>query len=199
MPKVSKAPKVPKPSSTDRRRVRACKVVSGGVAMVPGCARCRAENLRCFVEASTGRCAACISVHAECSLFVPEKEWEKVQREKREKRLALLRSEAEVARLRLELAEAEDRERSYANQDLRVLSVIDSAQEMDDPKGTETSGGPSTPQPEPTSADLGWLQADPLSDLFDPLLLDFSSFLATAGLPSPGAADDTSVPVSCSS
>jgi hypothetical protein len=58
------------------------------------CKRCEEKNLRCFVDTATGRCAGCISVKAECSLFVSEEEWEKVQQEKREKRLKVARLKA---------------------------------------------------------------------------------------------------------
>ncbi|KAJ5021988.1 hypothetical protein PSV08DRAFT_257738, partial [Bipolaris maydis] len=43
------------------------------------CKRCEEKKLRCFVETTSGRCAGCISVGAECSLFVSEEEWEKVR------------------------------------------------------------------------------------------------------------------------
>ena len=46
------------------------------------------------MDTATGRCAGCILVKAECSLFVSEEEWEKVQREKREKRLEVARLKA---------------------------------------------------------------------------------------------------------
>jgi hypothetical protein len=46
-------------------------------------------------------------VKAECSLFVSEEEWEKVQREKREKRLEVARLKAQLAQSELELLEAE--------------------------------------------------------------------------------------------
>ena len=65
--------------------------------MVFCCKRCKEKNLRCFVNTATGRCAGCISVHTECSLFVLEEEWEKVEQEKQDKQLALLRAEATVA------------------------------------------------------------------------------------------------------
>jgi hypothetical protein len=67
------------------------------------------------VDTASRQCAGCILVKAECSLFVTKEEWEKVEAEKREKRLALLRAEAEVARLRLEVAETEARERAFAD------------------------------------------------------------------------------------
>jgi hypothetical protein len=38
------------------------------------CKRCEEKNLRCFVDTATGRCAGCIAVHAECSLFVSKEE-----------------------------------------------------------------------------------------------------------------------------
>ena len=40
------------------------------------CKRCEEKKLRCFVKTSSGRCAGCILVGAECSLFVSEEEWE---------------------------------------------------------------------------------------------------------------------------
>jgi hypothetical protein len=164
--------------------------------MTSGCARCQKKKLRCFVDAATGQCAACIQVHAECDLFVPEEEWERVQREKREKRLALLRVEAEAARLRVELAEAEGRERAFADRDYRVQSAIDSAQEVAKPEGTEPIVSPGPLQPEPS--DLGWLQADvDPSSIFDPNAFDFSSFLVDP--PCSDSAGGNRSPVPCSS
>ena len=94
------------------------------------CKRCEEKGLRCFVDTATGRCAGCISVKAECSLFVTEEEWEKVEADKRQKRLALLRAEAEVARLRLEVAKTEALERSYADRNHAILSLQDRAKEQ---------------------------------------------------------------------
>lgn len=72
---------------------------------MPFCSkRCEEKNLRYFVDAATGRCAGCTAAHSESSLFVSQEEWEKVEVEKREARLALLRSEAETARRKLEWA-----------------------------------------------------------------------------------------------
>ena len=47
------------------------------------CKRYEEKNLCCFVDTATSRCASCISVKAECSLFVSEEEWEKVEADKR--------------------------------------------------------------------------------------------------------------------
>ena len=91
------------------------------------CKRCEEKNLRCFVDTASGQCAGCISVKAECSLFVTEEEWEKVEAEKRQ---TLLRAEAEVARLRLEVAETEARERAFADRDHAILSLQDRAKEQ---------------------------------------------------------------------
>ena len=174
MPKGSSyKPRGPRPqSSTDERRARALRIREAALEMVFRCKRCEEKSLRCFVDTATGRCAGCISVHAECSLFVPEEEWEKVEQEKQDKRLALLRAEAtvaqsqaEAARLRAELAEVEDRERQFARRDLAVLDVQNQTQE---------SGGSSTVATlsvVPTFADFGWSQAktpppDPLLDQF---------------------------------
>ncbi|KAF1833405.1 hypothetical protein BDW02DRAFT_570075 [Decorospora gaudefroyi] len=110
MPKEPSSRKPGAPGyATEARRNRAQRVREAALEMPFRCKRCDEKNLRCFVDTATGRCAGCISVHAECSLFVPEAEWEKVEEEKRAKRLALSRAKAEAARLRVELLEVEDR------------------------------------------------------------------------------------------
>ncbi|KAF1343463.1 hypothetical protein EJ07DRAFT_142439 [Lizonia empirigonia] len=126
-------------SSTAARRLRAQRVQEKALEMTFRCERCEQKKLRCFVDTATGRCAGCISVHVECSLFVPEEEWEKVEKEKEEKRLELLRSEAETARsqaetsrLRMELAEVEGRER-HAHDNCRVSKIETSASSIPKP------------------------------------------------------------------
>ena len=201
MPKAAASRRVRPQNSTSQRRTRADRIREKGLEMTFRCKRCEEKNLRCFVDTATGRCAGCISVKAECSLFVSEEEWEKVEAEKRRQRLALLEAEerqaqaaAETARLRVELARTEALERSYADRDHAILSLQDRAQEE-----AEGSSAPGTdflvepPLPEP-SADLGWLQAD----VFDPSF-DYSLFFAdTIPIPS-GTSGGTPVPVTCSS
>ena len=63
------------------------------------------------VDTATSCCAGCISVKAKCSLFVPKEEWEKVEKEKEEKRLALLCLEAETSCLYLKLAKVKSYKR----------------------------------------------------------------------------------------
>ena len=162
------------------------------------CKRCEEKNLRCFVDTATGRCAGCIAVKAECSLFVTEEEWEKVEADKRSKRLALLRAEAEVARLRLEVAETEALERSYADRDHAILNLQDRAKEQAE---GDSAPGTSLPAVEPSlpgpSADLGGLQAD---YSLDPFSLDYFLSLEEPVLASSDAFDDTHVLVTrCSS
>ncbi|OAF98464.1 uncharacterized protein CC84DRAFT_1158748 [Paraphaeosphaeria sporulosa] len=79
-----------------------------------GCERCRWMKLCCFVDVASGCCAGCILVHAECSLFVLESDWQRIQDEEEETWLALLRARAEAACLELALAEVEQKKRSYA-------------------------------------------------------------------------------------
>jgi transcription initiation factor TFIIIB Brf1 subunit/transcription initiation factor TFIIB len=94
------------------------------------CKRCEEKNLRCFVDTATGRCAGCILVKAKYSLFVSEEEWEKVQQEKREKRLEVARLKAQLAQSELKLLEAEAQEQSFANRDLAILNLQDRAKEQ---------------------------------------------------------------------
>ena len=140
------------------------------------CKRCEQKNLRCFVNTATGRCAGCISVKAECSLFVPEEEWEKVEKEKEAKRLELARFEEEVAaassaaaRAKRELLEIESRERQFARRDLALLKAQEQAQEAE---SSSTTTGLSVSEP---LADPCWSQANDLcSDpSLDQLLVDF--------------------------
>jgi len=168
------------------------------------CKRCEKQNLRCFVETSSGRCAGCIAVGAECSLFVSEEEWKKVQEDREEKELTVARLRAQRAQLdaqlsqqELELLEVKKRERSFARRDLAILAVQDRAKEQ-----TEESSAPSTglsavePSISEPFADFGWSQAD---NFLDPSVLDFSSFLENPSFACPDAAGGSSVPVSCSS
>jgi transcription initiation factor TFIIIB Brf1 subunit/transcription initiation factor TFIIB len=125
MPKESsRQPRGARPqSSTAERRARARRVREEACEMPFRCKRCDEKNLRCFVNTATGRCAGCISVYAECSLFVPEEEWEKVEQEEREKRLVLARAEEDVARAKQELLEIRNRKHDFARRDLAVLNV----------------------------------------------------------------------------
>ncbi|EOA80822.1 uncharacterized protein SETTUDRAFT_24338 [Exserohilum turcica Et28A] len=138
------------------------------------CKRCEKKNLRCFVDTASGQCAGCIAVKAECSLFVTEEEWEKVEAEKRQKRLELARSEEQTARLRRELLEVEERERAYADRDHAILNLQN--REKEEAEGS-SAPGMEFPATEPSlpvqSTDPGWLQADYSSSSFDPLPLDY--------------------------
>lgn len=201
MPKIQSSRRNRSQTSTSERRARADRVREQGLEMTFRCKRCEEKNLRCFVDTATGRCAGCISVKAECSLFVSEEEWEKVEAEKRQKRLEIARSEAlldaqraQLSQQKLELLEIEAKERSYADRDHAILNLQDRAQEE-----AEGSSAPGTDLPiEPPllepSADLGWLQAD----VFDPSF-DYS-FLFADTIPIPlGTSGGTPVPVTCSS
>jgi len=196
MPKVQSSRRNRPQSSTAERRARATRVQEQGLEMSFRCKRCEEKNLRCFVDTATGRCAGCISVAAECSLFVSEEEWEKVQAEKRKKKLELARAEEDAARIRRELLEVEDREHSYANRDLAILNFQDRAKEQ-----AEGNPAPGTdfPPTEPSlpglSTDLGWLQADAS---FDPFF-DYFLSLEEPVPSSLGVSDGTQVPVTCSS
>jgi len=196
MPKVQSSRRNRPQSSTAERRARATRVQEQGLEMTFRCKRCEEKNLRCFVDTATGRCAGCISVKAECSLFVSEEEWEKVQAEKRKKKLEIARLEAQLAQSRLELLEAEAQEHSYADRDLAILNLQDRAKEQ-----AEGNPAPGTdfPPTEPSlpglSTDLGWLQADAS---LDPSF-DYFLSLEDPVLSSLGVSDGTQVPVTCSS
>jgi hypothetical protein len=196
MPKVPSSRRSRPQSSTSERRARADRVKEQGLEMTFRCKRCEEKNLRCFVDTATGRCAGCISVKAECSLFVSEEEWEKVQREKREKRLEVARLKAQLAQSELELLEAEAQEQSFADRDLAILNLQDRAKEQ-----AEGSSAPGTdflatePSLPGSSTDLGWLQADAS---FDPSF-DYFLSLEDPVLASLGVSDGTQVPVTCSS
>jgi hypothetical protein len=202
MPKIQSTRRVRNPNSTLQRRARADRVREQGREMTFRCRRCEEKNLRCFVGTATGRCAGCISVSAECSLFVSEEEWEKVEAEKRQKRLEIARAEErqlqaqmETARLRRELLEVEAREREFADRDHAILSLQDRAKEQAEGNSAPGTGLPVVEPPlsEP-SADLGWLQADSFDPSFDYSFL----FAETVPIPS-GTSDGTLVPVTCSS
>jgi len=117
---------VRKLTSTKERHLRAQKVAEQDREMVDyRCKRCEDKKLRCFVDTASGRCAACISVNAECSLYVTEDEWEEIAQQKHDKKLAIARLEAQLAAEKVELLEVENRERKYARRDLAVLRVVE--------------------------------------------------------------------------
>ncbi|KAF2646956.1 hypothetical protein K491DRAFT_573795, partial [Lophiostoma macrostomum CBS 122681] len=91
--------------------------------MVFYCGCCKKENLCCFVDIASGWCAGCIAVHAECELFIPKEEWEKVKQEKRGKELEVARLEALLAQSKLELLEMKSREQEFARCNLSLLRV----------------------------------------------------------------------------
>ncbi|KAF2747013.1 hypothetical protein M011DRAFT_380375, partial [Sporormia fimetaria CBS 119925] len=99
---------------TKERYSRARRIEERGLEMTFRCERCEKKKLRCFVDTASGRCAGCIAATVECSLFVPEEEWERVAEEKEEKRIALARVKIKAARLEAELLELEARERKFA-------------------------------------------------------------------------------------
>ena len=198
MPKVQSSRRVRAQDSTSERRARADRVKEQGNEMTFRCKRCEEKNLRCFVDTATGRCAGCISVAAACSLFVSEEEWEKVQAEKRAKRLEVARLKAQLAQSELELLEAEAREQKFADRDLAILNLQDRAKEQ-----AEGSSAPGTDFPSAGfllsgfSTDPGWLQAE--SSSFDPLSFDFFLSCENPVLASVDTSDGTHVPVTCSS
>jgi len=207
MPKESR-PKAPRPptdstvsKSTQKRTARWNKTLAEELEMVPGCERCRRLGLRCFVEAATGRCASCTYYRQECSLFVSEEKWEKIQAARLEKELELLRSEEATARLRRELAEVKAQERSYALHDRNTQGVVDAAEGVAKPQGTETIAVTESPLSGPPPTDLGVEQADSFdpSSFFYPDLVDFSSFLANPVLLPLDAVGDILTPILCSS
>lgn len=206
MPKVAKPPTAlldPIPSgpcaeSTRRRRARAAALCLSGKEMVEfRCERCRLKGLRCFVDTATGSCAGCIASKATCQLFVPETEWERVEEEEKDRELSIaqLRArraevDAQLAQEEVKLLEAQKKKRQFARRDLVICDTLE-------PPSEETASGTvatvesrlSTPEP---LADLGWLQADPLSPSF---FVDFSPF--DCHVPASASADGTPPPVSC--
>ncbi|EMD84691.1 hypothetical protein COCHEDRAFT_1092511 [Bipolaris maydis C5] len=194
MPKVQKSRAPRTQTSTEQKRARAARVEQEGLEMNFRCKRCEEKKLRCFVETSSGRCAGCISVGAECSLFVSEEEWEQVQREREQKELEVAQAEerqalaaAEASRLRRELLEVKSKERAFARRDLAIIAVQDRAKEQAEGNSAPGTGLPVVePSLSGPSADLGGLQADS----FDPLSLDYFLSLEGPALSSLDAACD---------
>jgi hypothetical protein len=94
MPKSVPPRRSRKQTSTEERCARSAQIREKGLEMSFWCSWYKEKNLRCFVDTATGRCAGCIAVKAKYSLFVSEEDWEKVQAEKREKRLEVARLKA---------------------------------------------------------------------------------------------------------
>ena len=67
-----------KRSLTKERKSRTAKIRNKSLEMSAKYSYCVEKNLRCFVDTATRQCACCIVVKAEYSLFVLDKEWERV-------------------------------------------------------------------------------------------------------------------------
>lgn len=175
MPKEPRTRASRKKTTTEERYERLRRVELSGREMPFRCERCEKNNLRCFVDTVSGRCAGCISARCDCELFVPEEEWEKVEQEKRDKELALLRLEeesarvgTEVARARRELAEIRNRELAFARRDRKLLGASERAQSSESGSTVAASSSAGS------TADLGWSQANNLLDpSLDQILNDF--------------------------
>ncbi|CAA9965768.1 hypothetical protein PtrM4_091280 [Pyrenophora tritici-repentis] len=168
MPKEPRTRASRKKTTTEERYERLRRVELSGREMPFRCERCEKNNLRCFVDTVSGRCAGCISARCDCELFVPEEEWEKVEQEKRDKELALLRLEEEVARARRELAEIRNRELAFARRDRKLLDASERAQSSE--SGSTVAASSSIG----STADPGWSQANNLLDpSLDQILNDF--------------------------
>lgn len=111
---------------------------------------------------------------------------------KREKRLALLRAEAEAARLKLELTKVEEEEQALAAHDIRVADVIEHLEEGVS-KSTAASACSVLP-PSVPSTDLGWSQVNPSSN---PLFFEFLRDFPGTGLPN--VLPKSPLAISCSS
>ena len=79
MPKVPPSRRVRAQKSNEERYSRADRIKEQrNEITIYRYKRYKEKKLRYFIDTATGRCAGCISIRAECSLFVSEEEWEKV-------------------------------------------------------------------------------------------------------------------------
>ncbi|KAL6154891.1 hypothetical protein ACJQWK_11944 [Exserohilum turcicum] len=127
MPKAPDSRRVHTQNLTEHRQARAQRIRQQGNEMTFRCKRCEEKNLRCFVDTATGCCAVCIAMKAECSLL---EERDKLSAYMRERRLALLRAEAEVARRQLEVAKIEALKHVDAEKDDSNSSIQECAEEQ---------------------------------------------------------------------
>ncbi|EMD92699.1 hypothetical protein COCHEDRAFT_1021347, partial [Bipolaris maydis C5] len=159
------------------KRARASRAEEEGIKIDFRCKRCKEKKIRYFVKTSSGRCAGCISVGAECKI--------QVKQERIELELTLTKEAA--ARARRELLEVKNRKRTFARRDLAIIAVQDRAKEQAEGSSAPRGTGPPVVEPplsEPL-ADSGWLQADPLNSSFNysfPLSLPVESDYSTLGL-----------------
>ena len=139
----------------EERQARAKKVEYAGLEMVTKCDYCKEKGLRCFLDEATGQCAGCIAVEAECSIFVSDEEWEKVEQKKRRKRLEIAHLKARLAQSNVELLEAEIQEQSYAHHDLVVAKELDKVKEQAERSSASGTDLPVEPPLCRPLADLG--------------------------------------------
>ena len=81
------------------RQSRTAKVRNKSLEMLAKCNRYTKKNLRYFIDTATRQYACYIAVKAKYSLFISNKKQERVQQEKRQKRLKIALVEEQAASL----------------------------------------------------------------------------------------------------
>ena len=196
MPKVQSSRRVRPKNSTRQRQARADRIQLQENEITFRYKYYKEKGLYYFVDTATGRYTGCISIKANYSLFVTKEEQKKVEADKRQKQLALLRAEAEVTRLRLEVTKTKALKRSYADRNYTILSLQNRTKEQAEGSLAPSSTGLPIIEPplSKLSTDLGQLQANSFNPSFN-----YSFLFKRLPLASPGASSSIYVPVTYSS
>lgn len=168
--------------STVNSQRRVALILATGSEMPNPCGRCKKEGLRCVVELTTGYCAYCIRAKARCSLVFSDTERKELDDQQRATQLRIARAEAELAAAKLLLLEVGERRRQ---RELEEIAATEELERLEDAAGMPKE----LPSPEPVArtadldfldpeplADLGWSQAD-FTSFVDPAFLDASLLL----------------------
>ena len=180
----------------DQNHALAARIRKEGYPATVPCFRCVDRKVPCLSAPFSSRCADCAFLGRSCGMSTSDREWDKLQAEKRRTRRQLLEAERqklrgdaarkaaeakeqlEVLRLQEELDEIGDKERDLFRQDAEEARKEHPSEDTPPSSGPSGSSEKSTDilaEPvvpslsEPFAADPGWLQTDELlpSSSFD--------------------------------
>jgi hypothetical protein len=139
---------VPKPNSTQRRKILAKSVEAlGSKAMAP-CPQCQSSNSTCVVHKSSKSCAACLRKNIPCGGRFSEAEFDKLEARKVKLRTQKMEARArlrtlawemmaaykEDAKLDAELSRIQDRQEQMMEEEARALDELDLFVEAGNPE-----------------------------------------------------------------
>ena len=167
----------------DRRNVLGGRVLRSGRIVMRPCSACEKSKRTCSISTSSESCSECASRGTQCSLFVSDVKWERLEKNRDSLRAQLKAARTETDRLRDEEKASQAREeqlqvrlrfleRREAEFVARDLSSIEELERLEqEESGTTLSSSAGSSQP---AAGNSSVQSSPVANLaLDPSPVDW--------------------------